>query len=358
MSEHEDLAALAGFGLFDGAWYLASHIDVAVAGLDPLLHYVRFGAAEGRRPNAYFDPVWYRSQAGLPPEAEPLLHYIRTGEPAGIPPNPLFDPTWYRAAYRLDPHACVLADYLAHRRAGRVPSPALYAAPHLPDYADGRTREPVADYIDRLAQTGASPGCDQATISGSGAFDQNHYLINGSDVLEASLDPIDHFCRYGWREGRNPNIYFNTRWYLVTNPDVERLGLNPMVHYIVEGERAGRRPVVYFDPIWYRARYGLPADTLALSHFLQHRRSQKFSPNGLFDESWYIERHRDMVGPNRDPFAHFLQAGTYRDLDPSPGFDAAAYRRAALGRPSRHFRSRLHPDRDNPLVHHLHATYR
>lgn len=358
MSELDDFAALAASGMFDREWYLSAHPDVAAADLDPLLHYFRFGAAEGRRPNAYFDSEWYRGQAGLAGGAEPLLHYIQVGEAAGIAPNPLFDPTWYRTAYRLDPHASVLADYLAHRAHGRAPSLALYAAPHLAEYADGLTREPVAHHIDRLARSGADPDCDRALISESGAFDANHYLVNGSDVLDASLDPADHFCRFGWREGRNPNIYFNTRWYLRTNPDVERLGLNPLVHYIAEGEAANRRPIVYFDPHWYRAKYDIPAGALCLAHFLQNRRSQKFSPNALFDEAWYVERNRDVVGPNRDPFAHFLQAGTYRDLDPSPGFDAAAYRRATLGRPSRHFKRMLQPDSDNPLVHHLHATYR
>ena len=61
--------------------------------------------------------------------------------------------------------------------------------------------------------------------------------------------------------------------------------------------------------------------------------------------------------PNRDPFAHFLRAGTYGDRDPSPDFDAAAYRKRVLGRPSRHFRRLLHPERDNPLVHWLGAQY-
>jgi hypothetical protein len=61
--------------------------------------------------------------------------------------------------------------------------------------------------------------------------------------------------------------------------------------------------------------------------------------------------------PNRDPFAHFLRAGTYGDRDPSPDFDAAAYRKRVLGRPSRHFRRLLHPERDNPLVHWLGVQY-
>jgi hypothetical protein len=50
---------------------------------------------------------------------------------------------------------------------------------------------------------------DLGFVSESGLIDPNYYLINGSDVHEAELDPADHFCRYGWREGRKPNIYFD-----------------------------------------------------------------------------------------------------------------------------------------------------
>jgi hypothetical protein len=41
-------------GLFDAVWYLAENEDVARAGVDPLLHYVEFGANENRAPNAFF----------------------------------------------------------------------------------------------------------------------------------------------------------------------------------------------------------------------------------------------------------------------------------------------------------------
>ncbi|MDI6026613.1 class I SAM-dependent methyltransferase [Corticibacterium sp. UT-5YL-CI-8] len=39
-------------GLFDADWYLGHYEDVAQAGIDPLLHYVVFGAKEGREPNS------------------------------------------------------------------------------------------------------------------------------------------------------------------------------------------------------------------------------------------------------------------------------------------------------------------
>ncbi|MFC7607959.1 hypothetical protein [Teichococcus aestuarii] len=38
------------FGGFDAAAYLAANPDVAEAGMNPLLHFLQFGAAEGRLP--------------------------------------------------------------------------------------------------------------------------------------------------------------------------------------------------------------------------------------------------------------------------------------------------------------------
>lgn len=99
----------------------------------------------------------------------------------------------------------------------------------------------------------------------------------------------------------------------------------------------------------------MPDGQSALTHYLAHRRGQRVSPNAHFDAAWHLMRHSP--GPNRDPFAHFLRARTYADCDPSPDFDAAAYRKRILGRPSRHFRRLLHPERHNPLVHWLGAQY-
>ena len=46
-------------GLFDREWYLKQYLDVAEAGVDPLVHYVNAGAAEGRQPGPQFDVTWY-----------------------------------------------------------------------------------------------------------------------------------------------------------------------------------------------------------------------------------------------------------------------------------------------------------
>lgn len=75
-------------GLFDESWYLEAYPDVAQSGLDPVEHYLRFGAAEARNPSALFDSRWYL--AAYPDVAEagvnPLVHYILFGRDEGRRP--------------------------------------------------------------------------------------------------------------------------------------------------------------------------------------------------------------------------------------------------------------------------------
>jgi hypothetical protein len=72
-------------GLFDPQWYLSHYPDVASAGVDPVEHYLRFGAAEGRNPSPRFDTRYYLhsnpdvAAAGV----NPLLHYIQFGVSEG-----------------------------------------------------------------------------------------------------------------------------------------------------------------------------------------------------------------------------------------------------------------------------------
>ncbi len=65
--------------LFDADWYLATYPDVAAAGLDPVRHYLRSGAAEGRDPGPRFSS---RDYLGRHPDVaaagiNPLLHHLR-----------------------------------------------------------------------------------------------------------------------------------------------------------------------------------------------------------------------------------------------------------------------------------------
>lgn len=91
---------LLEYGLFDEAWYTSTYTDVQAAGFDPLVHYVNLGDAEGRRPNPYFDPGFYRRQFGhTPPKSVcALYHYARVGESLGLAASGAFSPQRYLVA--------------------------------------------------------------------------------------------------------------------------------------------------------------------------------------------------------------------------------------------------------------------
>jgi len=85
--------------LFDAAFYLERYPDVRQAGMNPLWHYLRHGAAEGRKPHCLFEPDYYLSCCpDARNTANPLLHFIETGGRLGNP-HPLFDCNAYMAEH-------------------------------------------------------------------------------------------------------------------------------------------------------------------------------------------------------------------------------------------------------------------
>lgn len=116
-----------------------------------------------------------------------------------------------------------------------------------------------------------------------GGFDARFYLVVNADVARAvgTADPtafaLAHWTTAGWREGRDPNAFFDTDWYLANNPDVARAGINPLDHYMGGGWRENRDP----------------------------------SPN--FDTSAYLARHSDVRLAGLNPLEHFLGSGFFED---------------------------------------------
>jgi hypothetical protein len=71
-------------------------------------------------------------------------------------------------------------------------------------------------------------------------FDTDWYLTQNSDVAAAGLNPLEHYWQYGWQEGRNPSATFNTNAYLSANSDVALVGVNPLEHWLSYGQLEGR----------------------------------------------------------------------------------------------------------------------
>lgn len=100
-----------GHPLFDADWYRATNTDVLLADVNPLVHFVQYGIAEGRQPNTFFEPSWYLKHnpdvatSGL----SALAHYCMHGAQEGRDPGPGFDARRYvlhnamQGALQLDP---------------------------------------------------------------------------------------------------------------------------------------------------------------------------------------------------------------------------------------------------------------
>lgn len=88
--------------LFDGEWYRRENPDVARSKVDPLVHYLRWGANEGRAPHPLFDPKFYLTtnpEAAMNGGANALKHYLTEGWTKGFKPHPKFDPAFYLMTY-------------------------------------------------------------------------------------------------------------------------------------------------------------------------------------------------------------------------------------------------------------------
>jgi hypothetical protein len=80
MSENDQIEVIRSCPLFKPAWYLRNNLDVVELGIDPAEHFLRVGAAEGRKPGPDFDTTAYVDahpelrKTGL----NPLVHFVRS----------------------------------------------------------------------------------------------------------------------------------------------------------------------------------------------------------------------------------------------------------------------------------------
>lgn len=118
---------------FSCVYYLKENPDVRVAGINPYLHYLNSGRAEGRQYRfamprrwpylmlehraivaRYFDPVFYSKQVpGLEGDTEALIrHYVEHGWRDGLDPSARFSGEFYTKTYRDALGVCPLLHFL------------------------------------------------------------------------------------------------------------------------------------------------------------------------------------------------------------------------------------------------------
>lgn len=241
-----DIEILRGSGLFDRGGYLQMYPDVAASGMDPVEHYLRHGAHEGRNPSVWFDTGFYLAEnpdvasSGI----NPLQHFYQHGWKEGRNPSPRFDMARYAKEHMGE-------------QAGAV-NPLLH-----------RIRNPIDD------DGRGRPARDYDVLKASGLFDDQYYLREYPDVARAALDPLEHYIERGAGEGRKASEWFDTAYYQRKYPDVAASTMNPLRHFCDFGWEELRNPSFAFDTAWYwvvhMARSGERGNPL--THFLATGRS-------------------------------------------------------------------------------------
>ena len=263
---------------FDTVSYLISHPDVAHIGWNPFYHYVLAGHAEnrlvvpahtpreaavavlGRDPGDWveilrpeLDVAFYATQFAQPPDGsfDLVAHFAYRGWIEERNPNHSFDV--HAALSRRPELLAARLNPLLAEIVGRPPPPP--PPPDLDDPALVTTRFPrealfgIVDRLQALRQNVVEPCGETVAFRDDPVercvadhLDQAFYLAINQDVQQHAMDPVEHYCRIGWAEGRNPTAWFDTEFYLCANPDIAASQVNPFWHYLVEGKREGRRP--------------------------------------------------------------------------------------------------------------------
>lgn len=169
-----------------------------------------------------FDREHYLGQLG-PTELKgqsALRHYVEFGDAAGLSPTPMFDVRHYDA----------------------------HCGPR-----HGLNRLLHYGLIGRFRKTPTSPW-----------FDAEYYLQVNPDVQQSGQDPLLHFQKWGWREGRNPLPGVDLRRLLHSIPDLRvakgnplsRLATGELAHWLTAHPGGFSHPAV---PLPYTVEAGEPA---------------------------------------------------------------------------------------------------
>ena len=169
-------------------------------------------------------------------------------------------------------------------------------------------------------------------------FDAQYYLKANTDVKQAGIDPLEHYLRYGWKEGRAPNLWFDASAYQKhvayssTNPFVAYSSTNPFVQLATEAvaakKTARQHYIAAMQTTLERAK-GNPeqagvSEAVKISVAIPAKDVME-QARTEFDREYYLSRNPDVAKSGVDPLVHFMTIGWIEGRDPSVDFSVAYY---------------------------------
>ena len=229
--ERRDVKLIRSSDLFNSAWYLREYPDVASAGCDPVVHFVRYGAREGRNPSNRFDVNYYRQRYPDVADAgvNPLAHYLRFGADEG--------------------RSCLLEGN-QHQSATVDDPPASLPSGTTPTGAERSAR------TGRLSLTPLKPA--SAPVG-----HPDH------DCSRGALVCFTHVLPYPPRAGNESRIHRLLKWFHESGYDVYLI-VCPLGDYVITGDRLSEA-IAHYRNLILCDRSGLISYSLANdSSFIKH----------------------------------------------------------------------------------------
>ena len=83
-------------------------------------------------------------------------------------------------------------------------------------------------YVKRLFGAHQQNTVHEPTNEYSAIVDEAYYHDLYKNEMPASMTAAEHFFTTGWKEGKDPCLFFQTKWYCEHYPDIEKTGVNPL----------------------------------------------------------------------------------------------------------------------------------
>ena len=142
--------------------------------------------------------------------------------------------------------------------------------------------------------------------------------------MALGLEPLEHYYKYGWHEGRAPHPLFDTLYYGAQLPSLLEQEGEPVTHFCRKGARQGLNPNRLFDVSWYidYNRPQLQMGENALEHYIRCGWREGFDPHPSFNVSLYLEANPDANASNFDPLRHYLNRSAQQSVALTPPISA------------------------------------
>jgi predicted O-linked N-acetylglucosamine transferase (SPINDLY family) len=163
-------------------------------------------------------------------------------------------------------------------------------------------------------------------------LDIEYYETKNPDVVEAGLNPLDHFVSHGEGKSRPCNVLFDSSFYLsqLNDTELKIAQKKPLTHYVMRGEACGYKPHPLFDPVYCRAAlkaanlWAAPTgDPLTDCVLLQYLKAPGRVATHTFFDPIHYARQAGLIPEDETVLGHFITTGADDMLSPHPLVDPA-----------------------------------